>query len=97
MFNLLSLLGAGTPGANAVDPLYDAVTTIGPYVISVVVVLGLLYGVIVGVKFAKAEDSKARSALQTALVNGIIGFVAVITLISILYAIREPLIDWMNS
>lgn len=95
--NFVNVLASGTQGANAVDPLYDAISTIGPYAIGVVLVLGIIYGIIIGVKFAKAEDAKERAALQKVLVNGIIGFVAVVVLLGILYAIRGPLVTWMNS
>lgn len=98
MINVLKMLVcAGTQGANAVDPLYDAISTIGPYAMGVVLALGLIYAIIFGVKFAKAEDSAQKATLQKALVNGIIGFVTVFILIAILYAIREPLVDWMNT
>ena len=101
IFNLINVLaadlGQGTQGANAVDPLYNAITVIGPYALSVVVALGLIYGVIVGVKYAKAEKAEDRAVLHKVLINGVIGFVAVIILLGILYAIRGPLVRWMNS
>lgn len=96
IFNMISLL-ASNSASNAVDPLYNAISLIGPYAMSVVLALGLIYGVIVGVRFAKAEKSEDRAALQKVLVNGVIGFVAVFILILILYAIREPLTRWMNG
>ncbi len=96
--NLLSLLATTTIEAdNAVSPLYDAISTIGPYAMGVVLGLGLIYGIIVGVRFAKAEDPKERGALQKVLINGVIGFVAILILIAILYAIRKPLTEWMAS
>ena len=85
----LSILAEGTEAANAVDPLYNAITLIGPYAMGIVAALGLIYGVIVGVRFARAEDPSARAALQKVLINGVIGFVAVL--------IRGPLVEWMNS
>lgn len=95
--NFVNILASGTQGANAVDPLYDAITTIGPYAISVVLVLGIIYGVILGVRFAKAEKPEDRATLQKVLINGIIGFLSVVVLLGILYAIRGPLVTWMNS
>jgi len=96
MFNFIGLLANGN-AANTVDPLYDAISTVGPYAIAICAVLLIFYGIILGVKFARAEDSKERKALQTALINGLIGILAVLVLIVILYAIRRPLVDWMNS
>lgn len=97
--NMISLLGAGagTQGAAAVDPIYNAISTIGPYAMGVVLALGLIYAVILGYKFTQAEGSDEKKTLQKALINGIIGFVTVFILIAILYAIRGPLVDWMNS
>jgi len=81
----------------AIDPLYQAVTEIGPYAIGIVAVLGLFYAIILGVKFSKANGTDETQAAKKQLINAIIGIVAVIVLLSILYAIREPLIDWANS
>ena len=92
--NFINLLGAAS---DAVDPLYKAVTLIGPYALGIVLTLGIIYGVIVGVKFAEAEGKEERAKLQKVLVNGVIGFVAVLILLAVLYAIREPLVRWMNS
>lgn len=95
--NFIRVLATASDPEKATDPLYEAITVIGPYALSVVAVLGLIYGVILGVKFAKAEDSKEKAALQKALISGIIGFLVVILLIAILYAIRGPLNDFMAS
>lgn len=92
--NFFNLLGAAE---SAVDPLYKAITLIGPYAIGIVLTLGVLYGVIVGVKFAKAEGKEERAKLQKVLVNGVVGAVVVLILLVVLYAIREPLVEWMNS
>ena len=95
--NFLRILATDSNPEKATDPLYEAITVIGPYALAVVTVLGLIYGVILGVKFAKAEDSKEKAALQKALISGIIGFLVVILLIAILYAIRGPLNEFMAS
>ena len=92
--NLIGLLGDAEA---AIDPLYQAVTTIGPYAIGVVLALGLIYAIILGVKFSKATSNDEAKAAQKQLINAIIGVVAVVVLLSILYAIREPLIAWANS
>jgi len=93
-FNYISLLGDAEA---AVDPLYQAVTTIGPYAIGVVLALGLFYAIILGVRMSKAQGNEEVKAIQQQLINAIIGVVAVVVLLSILYAIREPLIEWANS
>ncbi|MBQ9790570.1 MAG: hypothetical protein IJW24_03145 [Clostridia bacterium] len=92
--NFINLLGDAEA---AVDPLYEAITAIGPYAISIVLVLGLFYAIILGVKISKAPSNDEVQAAKKQLINAIIGVVAVVILLSILYAIRGPLIDWANS
>ena len=82
---------------DAVDPLYDAVTELGPYAIGVVALLGMIYSIILGVKLAKAESSQEVDAARKQLINAIIGAITIVVLLGILYAIREPLIAWANG
>ena len=82
---------------DAVDPIYDAVTTIGPYAIGVIALLGMIYAVILGVKMSKANGGDEMAAAKKQLINAIIGVVTIVVLLSILYAIREPLIAWANG
>lgn len=87
----------GESAENTVDPLYDAIDTLGPYAIGVVALLGIVYCVILGVKFSKAENSQEADAAKKQLTNAIIGVVAIIILLSILYAIRGSLVSYGNS
>ena len=96
MFEFLSLIAAND-AEGAVSPLYEAITVMGPYAIGIVSALGLIYAVILGVKFSKAQGQEEVTAAKKQLVNAIIGVVAIIVLLSILYAIREPLIQWANG
>lgn len=84
-------------GDEAISPIYNAITLIGPYAMGVVSLLGVIYGIIMGTKYAKAEDSQQRAALQKGLVNGIIGFLTVLFLIILLYALKAPIADFMDS
>ena len=95
--NIICSGESNTQGANATDPLYRAISTIGPYAMGVVLVLGLIYAIILGVKYSKSESADEQKAIQKAIINGITGFVVVFILIAILYAIRGPLVNWMNS
>ena len=55
MINIISgfinLIADGTQADAAVDPLYKAISTIGPYAMGVVLALGLIYGIILGYNF----------------------------------------------
>lgn len=96
MFNLISLL-AENNAESAINPLYEAITTMGPYAIGIVGALGLIYAIVLGVKFSKAQGQEEVTAAKKQLVNAIIGVITILVLLSILYAIREPLIQWANS
>ena len=95
-FDLFSYLLTST-GEGVLNSIYEGMTLVGPYVLSVVSALCLFYGIFLGVKYVKAEDEAAKANMQKTLVNFIIGAVTVIVLLSILYAIRGPLADFING
>lgn len=84
-------------GEEVISPLYDGISLVGPYAISVCLVLSILWGIFLGVKYAKAEDPGERENLHKVLVNFVIGAVSVLILISIIYAIRAPLAAWLDA
>lgn len=81
----------------AVSPLYKGIDLIGPYAISIIGMLSLFYGVFLGVKYAKSETADQKANAQKTLINFVIGAVVVMVLISVLYAIREPLSNWITE
>lgn len=85
IFYLLS--GTNSP----TSPIYQAVDLLGPYVLGVCTLLTGIYGIILGVRMAKAEDVEARKKAQKVLINFIIGAISVLLLLSILYGIRDVL------
>lgn len=99
MKNLLSKiwLFIASEGEEVISPLYDGITLVGPYAISVCLILGIFWGIFLGVKYAKAEDPGERENLHKILVNFIIGAVTVLILIAIIYAIREPLAKLVDT
>lgn len=84
-------------GDKVISPLYDGITLIGPYAISVCLLLSVFWGIFLGVKYAKAEDPGEKENLHKVLVNFCIGAVTVIILIAIIYAIREPLANFIEG
>lgn len=92
MTNLLSKIKSFIlDGDDVISPLYDGISTIGPYAISVCLLLSIFWGIFLGVKYAKAEDPGEKENLHKVLVNFCIGAITVLILIAIVYAIREPL------
>ena len=87
---ILNLLLSATGDTNSpTSPIYNAITLIGPYALGVVAMLTMIYGIVLGVKFAKAEDKEQRKALQKTLINFLIGAISIFILLAILYAIRD--------
>lgn len=93
--NMFSFLGGS--GEAVLNPIYEGLSLIGPYALSVVMVLSIFYGIFLGVKYAQAEDEATKANMQKTLINFIIGAVSVWILLAVLYAIREPLGRWITS
>ena len=93
--NMFSFIGGS--GEAVLNPIYEGLSLIGPYALSVVMVLSIFYGIFLGVKYAQAEDEATKANMQKTLINFIIGAVSVWILLAVLYAIREPLGRWITS
>ena len=91
--NFLNLLltASGGDTTSPTSPIYNAITLIGPYALGVVTMLCMIYGIVLGVKFARAEDKEQRKALQKTMINFAIGAISIYILIAVLYAIRPYL------
>lgn len=95
--NILSFAFLASSGEEVLNPVYEGITLVGPYAIAVVLALSTIYGIFLGVKYAKAEDETQKANAQKVLVNFIIGAVTVLILIVVLYAIREPLAKFITG
>ena len=58
---------------------------------------GALYCVVLGVKFAKAEEPQDREKAKGALKIAIIGFVLIFVLILDLKLLMPIMVNWVNS
>lgn len=97
-FNQLAMSAfLGADGNTVVSPIYEGLSLIGPWALSIVMVLSIFYGIFLGTKYAKAEDSQSKVSAQKTLINFIIGAVTIWVLIAVLYAIREPLARWIDG
>lgn len=107
---LMSMLLSSTEGTSDdnipdwLEVILDALTNfIGPILI-VVAVAGLVYAIVVGIRFAKADDKSAREEAKQKLIYVIVGIVVTIVLIALFYfleyAIRSGMIrfdSWYNE
>ena len=68
----------------------------GP-LLAIVGAAGALYCVVLGVKYAKAEEPQEREKAKGALKNAIIGFVLIFVLILALNLLMPIMINWVNQ
>ena len=88
---------AGADFASVSKPIIDLLNSILGPLLAVVVALGALYCVILGVKFAKAEEPQEREKAKGHLKNAIIGFVIIFVLILALNIVTPILAKWVNA
>lgn len=106
-------IGVGTAAAMGLEPVTahaaeldvsdatDTITTMIGSLLSpllgIVGAVGTLYCVLLGVKFAKAEEPQEREKAKTHLKNAIIGFVLIFVLIVALKLMMPQFEKWVNG
>ena len=90
-------VGEGPKFGEVTDPVVDLINSLLTPAIAIVGALGTVYCVILGAKFAKAEEPQEREKAKSHLKNAIIGFVLIFVLIVILKGAIKPLTDWVNA
>ncbi len=83
--------------AEVVTPIVSLLNSIMGPLLAIVGALGALYCVILGVKFAKAEEPQEREKAKGALKNAVIGFVLIFVLILALNLLMPIMIKWVNE
>ena len=80
-----------------VQPIVDLIYSfLGP-VLAIVGAAGAIYCVVLGVKYAKAEEPQDREKAKGALKNAIIGFVLIFVLIFALRQLMPLMKNWLSS
>ena len=101
----MALLAAGTayaktsrnPFAEVAEPIVILMDDLFAPAMTVVVALGSLYCIILGIKFAKAEEPQEHEKAKNHLKNAIIGFVLIFILAGALKLSVDPLTAWMDE
>ena len=68
----------------------------GP-LLAIVGSLGSLYCVVLGVKYAKAEEPQDREKAKDALKNAVVGFMLIFVLVLALNLLMPSMINWVNK
>lgn len=83
--------------SGAAKPVVELIQSFMPILIAIVVAVGGLYCVILGVKFAKAEEPQDREKAKSHLKNAIIGFVLIFVLVLALDLLTPILTKWVTD
>ena len=86
---------AVNPFQEVAKPIVDLIDSLFAPAMTIVVAVGTLYCVVLGVKFAKAEEPQEHEKAKTHLKNAIIGFVLIFILVAALKLSVDPLTAWM--
>lgn len=80
-----------TTGEEVINTAYEGflsvVNVVLPIIIGVVLVFGLIYSIILGVNYAKAEDTNARDEAKKRLIGAIVGVVVAAVLMAIIWIV----------
>ena len=88
-----SFLGADVVTDSAVDPIYDFLSVFGPAMMGILGLVGVIYCIVLGVQYSRAETADERAVAKNKMTNAIIGFGVIIGLIALLYALRVPIVE----
>lgn len=80
-----------------VEPIVTLLNSLMGPLLAIVGAVGALYCVILGVKYAKAEEPQDQQKAKGALKNAIIGFVLIFVLILALNLLMPTMINWVNE
>lgn len=88
---------SGSDFDTVVNPIITLLNNLLGPILGLVGAIGALYCVLLGVKFAKAEEPQEREKAKTHLKNAIIGFALIFILIVGLKLGMDAMIDWIKT
>ena len=80
-----------------IQPVLDICKTLVPIMLTVVGAVGALWCILLGVKYAKADDPQEHEKAKKGLVNAIVGFVLIFILLIMLNIGTSVLIEWWRG
>lgn len=80
-----------------VNPVVDLIDSLLTPVLAIVGAAGTIYCVILGVKYARAEEPQDREKAKQHLKNAIIGFLLIFILIVVLKRLMPVMTTWMTN
>ena len=80
-----------------VNDLTNAITNILNPILILVAVAGIIYAIVVGVKFVRADEKGQRDEAKQKLIYVIVGIVVTFLLIALFYWIKANIGNWIGS
>ena len=80
-----------------IQPVLDLCDTLVPVMLTVVGAVGALWCILLGVKYAKADDPQEHEKAKKGLVNAIVGFVLIFVLLIMLKIGISVLTEWWDG
>ena len=78
-------------------PIVSLLNSLMEPLLLVIGALGSLYCVILGIKYAKAEEPQDREKAKNSLKNAIVGFILIFVLILGLNLAMPQMVNWVNE
>lgn len=88
--------GLSAMGGTVIKKVLDVMKIIMPILFAVVTVLGVAYGVILGINYAKAEDTEKREEAKKRLVAAAVGFGIAIVVSAVLWILANQTNMWYS-
>ena len=80
-----------------IQPVLDICNTLVPIMLAVVGAVGALWCILLGVKYAKADDPQEHEKAKKGLLNAIIGFVLIFVLLIMLNIGTDVFTEWWST
>jgi len=86
----------GAAGEAALKVVKNVVQSLVPIIFGIVTAVGVIYGIFLGINYAKAEDTQKREEAKKKLINAIIGFGIAIIAAAVMWAVVSIPSLWDN-
>ena len=80
-----------------VQPVLEMCRALVPVMLAVVGAVGALWCILLGVKYAKADDPQEHEKAKKGLINAVVGFVLIFVLLIMLNIGTHVLTDWWSN
>ena len=97
MFELIPALLTANPFTGVVKPIVDLLNMAITPALTIVGAVGSIYCIVLGVKFAKAEEQQERDKAKKSLQNALIGFISIFVLMVVLRLGMPAMERWLAT